>query len=64
MILEEKTENSDNRKQAESEQEADLEKLTNTEVNTLQENVANGALSEESNSQGNETELDENKKKL
>ena len=64
MILEEKTENSDNRKQAESEQEADLEKLTNTEVNTLQENVANGALSEESNSQGNETELDENKKKI
>ena len=64
MILEENTKNNDNKDQSEMEQVEALNDSNNTEANELQEKPIIEALSEESNLQGNDTELDENKKKI
>ena len=61
MILEENTKNNDNKDQSEMEQVEALNDSNNPEANELQEKPIIEALSAESNLQGNDTELDENK---
>jgi len=65
MILEEKTENINNKEPVVNEQEKTLDELTKEEeVQALQEQSVIGDLSEESNLHPKESDLDENKKKI